>query len=97
MLSGRIAPDVSKYRNAAFFSVKLDPEKRRRHYDPSKCQEPLTHKTWKAGELHRDTVDLLRVFLCHVELPHSHVFHQAVWLSKGGSWLLSLELKAYEL
>jgi hypothetical protein len=27
VLSGRIVPDVSKYRNAAFFSVKLDPEK----------------------------------------------------------------------
>jgi len=44
VLSGRIVPDVSKYRNAAFISVRR-PWKRRRHYDPSKCQEPLTSKT----------------------------------------------------
>jgi len=61
VLSGRIAPDVSKYRNAAFFSVRLDPEKRRRHYDPSKCQEPLTHKTWKARQLPRDNRGSLKV------------------------------------
>jgi hypothetical protein len=47
------------------------------------------------------TANLIREFLCHVELPHSHVFYHAlrgaVWLNKRGFWLLSLELKAYEL
>jgi hypothetical protein len=99
--SGRIVPNVSKYRNAAFFSVKLDPEKGEGTTIRRNVRNHSPQRLGRLGSFPVTTANLLREFLCHAELPHSRVFYHAkrgaVWLNKRGCWLLSLELKAYEL
>ena len=77
-----IVPDVSKYRNAAaFFSVKLDPEKDEGTTIRRNVRNHSPPRLGRLGSFPLTTANLLREFLCHVELPHSHVFYHA---QRGG-------------